>query len=939
MLNSNIELLTQIADSSHIGILVVDKKRNNLFVNNRLCEMFNYDKDTLLSTNAEIFHINNQNFKEFAELAFNAVLKGKPLSIDYQFKKSDGALFWAHITGDPIKSQNKVLWTLVDITSRIESEKKEKELKERLELALLGNNDGIWDLNLKDNTTYYSPRWKEMLGYKDNELENKLSVWENLVNPDDIEKVWDEIYAHINHKSEYYEGIHRLKHKNGSWVWILSRAKAIFDEDGNALRMIGTHTDITEEKELQLKYSKQAQIIQQTDESILSIDLYGKIVTWNEGAKKLYGYDFSEVIGKKVSILQAKEDFCIIEKVKDELFKNEKYTSDIVHMKKNKELIDVSLSLSLLKNQEGSVTNIVCYTKDISQRKKAEKALMEQHKYYQSIIDGVDDPIMVIKDDYSIELMNSTLKESINPKNVKDINNPKCYEVSHGRSTPCEGDEHPCPLREVLNTNKHTTVIHTHKNSKEENRFVELSASPIFDSLNNCVGIIESSRDITSHLEVQNKLLEQKDILNFQATHDALTGLPNRFYFQNNLENLIKKSNRHKQIFAILFIDLDHFKEINDSLGHLVGDEILKSVSNSLRKIIREEDTLARLGGDEFTVLLENLTSPQDASMIANKILNILSKEIIINENILYVSSSIGISVYPSDGKSAENLLKYADSAMYKAKSEGRNNYQYYNSVLTENACERVFMESSLRSALKNKEFIVYFQPQVDGITDKIIGMEALVRWEHPTLGILFPDNFIPLAEATGLILEIDNFVMKSAMKQFTTWYEKGFNPGKLSMNLSVKQLGRSDFISTFLALISETKCKSKWITLEITESHIIKDPDKANEILNELSNLGVELAIDDFGTGYSSLAYLKKLPINKLKIDKTFISDLPNDEDDSSIVKSVIVLAKSLNLKIIAEGVELKSQKDFIIENGCNEIQGFFYFKPMLPKDIENLL
>ena len=595
--------------------------------------------------------------------------------------------------------------------------------------------------------------------------------------------------------------------------------------------------------------------------------------------------------------------------------------------------------MSLLNDEKGKPTGMIGYAKDITERKKAENELKLQHKYLQSIIDGVDDPIMVIKEDYTVELMNSTLKESTKHIKVLDPENPKCYEISHHRTSPCDGIEHPCPLKDVLASKKHISVIHNHDDQDGNSRFIELSATPLYDDNKNCIGIIESARDITMHLEAQDELKKQKNILDHQAHHDALTGLPNRVFFQNQLELSIKKAKQKNSKVALLFIDLDHFKEINDSLGHAIGDEVLKEVTFRLLRTIRDNDTVSRLGGDEFTVILENLTEIQDASTIANKILNVLTKSIKIDEHTLYVSSSIGISVYPDDGESMQNLLKYADSAMYKAKDEGRNNYQYYNSSMTEQAFERIVMETSLRNAIKNEEFVVYYQPQVNGKTNQLVGMEALVRWNHPSIGIVSPAKFIPLAESTGLIVEIDKYVMKTAMTQLAIWYEKGLNPGVLAMNLAVKQLQQKDFLNMFEALAKESKCKFEWLELEVTEGQIMTNPEEAIKILQQISDIGIELAVDDFGTGYSSLAYLKKLPIDKLKIDQAFIRDLPEDEEDSAITKAIIALATSLNLRVIAEGVETEEQRDFVVENGCENIQGYYYSRPLPSNELEDIL
>ncbi|MEA3373187.1 MAG: GGDEF domain-containing phosphodiesterase, partial [Campylobacterota bacterium] len=362
-------------------------------------------------------------------------------------------------------------------------------------------------------------------------------------------------------------------------------------------------------------------------------------------------------------------------------------------------------------------------------------------------------------------------------------------------------------------------------------------------------------------------------------------------------------------------------------------------VTQRLNKIMRKEDTLARLGGDEFTVIMEDLKQGQNASLLAQKILEVLAKPIAFENNLLYVSGSIGISLCPDDGDSAQELLKYADAAMYKAKEEGKNNFQFYSVEMTKLAFERVAMESALREALKDGDFVVYYQPQANCDMSELVGVEALVRWQHPTMGLISPAKFIPLAASTGLIVELDRFVMRTAMTQIAKWYAKGLNPGVLAVNLTMRQLQQKDFISMFDSMLKETECKPEWIELEITEDQIMRNPEKAIKTLNLIRDIGIELAVDDFGTGYSSLSYLKKLPINKLKIDQSFVRELPDDEEDSAITRAVIALAESLNLKIIAEGVETKEQKEFLVENGCKNIQGYFYGRPMSANEMEGVL
>jgi diguanylate cyclase (GGDEF)-like protein len=436
------------------------------------------------------------------------------------------------------------------------------------------------------------------------------------------------------------------------------------------------------------------------------------------------------------------------------------------------------------------------------------------------------------------------------------------------------------------------------------------------------------------------ELREQKNIFDYQAHHDCLTDLANRVLLNDRLEQAVEKAKRNKKEFALFFIDLDRFKNINDSLGHLMGDNVLKVIGERLKGIIRKEDTIARLGGDEFTIITEDLRTKTDASFLAQKIISTLAEPIYIEEHTLHLSCSIGISLYPEDGTNTEDLLKNADVAMYKAKDEGRNNFQYYSSNMTEIAYDRIIMETNLRKALKNDELIVYYQPQINAKINKIIGMEALVRWQDADSGLMiYPDKFIPLAKETGLIIQVDRFVMRQAMEQIVIWNKKGLNPGVLALNLAMRQLHEEDFISIVEQMIKDTGCKPEWLEFEVTEDEIMKNPENAIKILKQIRDIGIELAIDDFGTGYSSLSYLKRLPIDKLKIDRSFIKDLPDDEEDVGITKAVIALAKSLKLSVIAEGVETIEQKEFLLENGCENIQGYFYAKPLPAAEMQQML
>ena len=594
---------------------------------------------------------------------------------------------------------------------------------------------------------------------------------------------------------------------------------------------------------------------------------------------------------------------------------------------------------SPLIDDQNEIIGVKGIVKDITEKHHMEREKEAQKNFLQSIIDGIHDPVMVIDKNYQVKLMNHSVRDMMDASIISDAEHPRCYEVSHNRTTPCDGIDHICPLKEVIASKKSVTVIHNHFDHQGEKQHLELSSTPLWDHEHNLIGVIESIRDITSHLLVQDELRAQKDILSFQANHDTLTHLPNRSLLSDRLNQTLKKAHRNKQKVAVMFIDLDHFKEINDSLGHNIGDIILKQTALRLQLSVRESDTVARLGGDEFTVLIENINDDNVITDIAQKIIDTMQKPFMVNNHTLYVTTSIGISLYPDDAEAKEDLLKNADAAMYKAKEEGRNTYRFYTKDMTEKAFEHILLESNLRHALTNNELTVFYQPQVNGKTSQIIGMEALVRWQHPDLGLISPARFLPLAEKTGLIIPLGEQIFALATKQMVLWMKKYQLSGRMAINLSVKQFLQSNLVESLSEILQKNNCKAQWIELEITEDYVLENPEQAIAKLQQLQDIGIEIVIDHFGTGYSSLSYLKRLPINKLKIDQSFVRELMDSEDDKVIITSTISLAKNMKLNIIAEGVETSEQKDFILEQGCEMIQGHYYSRPVPKQEMDELL
>lgn len=448
---------------------------------------------------------------------------------------------------------------------------------------------------------------------------------------------------------------------------------------------------------------------------------------------------------------------------------------------------------------------------------------------------------------------------------------------------------------------------------------------------------ITSLRDaegrVKNHVGVFYDLSDQKRTaahIHHLAYFDALTDLPNRLLFNDRCAQALETAERDGKSLALLFLDLDRFKYVNDTLGHPVGDELLCRVARRLTQGLRRSDTVARLGGDEFIVLMQNCRGGECARRLAAKIIRLFEKPFVVMGHRLDIRTSIGISLYPKDGTDTETLVKNADLAMYQAKEHGRGQFVFYEPRFAEQVQERLFLENELRDALRRDELTLHYQPQFDLQSGRIVGSEALLRWRHPTRGTISPTRFIPVAEDTGLIVEIGEWVLRTACRQAAAWTAEGLAPHRLAVNLSGVQIERSDVVSTVAEILHETGLPPAALELEVTETYVMRKAKQSVRVLEGLRDLGVGLAIDDFGTGHSSLAYLQRLPVDKLKIDRSFVTDLPDGESQAAIARAVIALGHSLRLKVLAEGVETAEQARFLKEQGCDEVQGYLYGRPV---------
>lgn len=796
------QMFRSLFEQAGVGVSMCDANTGHFIkTNKRYCEIVGYSLDELQRmTLGKITHE--------ADLALQRKMTASMLNgevheyrIEKRYLRKDGSIVWVDLTctamWSPGESPTRHIAIVQDVTEKKRIEEALQLSEERWKYALDITEEGVWDIDLVTNQIFLTKRCKEMLGYAEDEINDRMEDWAKLIHPDDIDCLMAMRQKSIDGSDRSFTNEHRKLCKDGSWRWVMVRGMVVKrDAKGEALRMIGTYTDIHASKEATDRLALADMVFQNSSEAIMIADEQDHVISVNPAFTKVTGYASEEVLGKSLHVLdRSLQSPGFYAEMQEKLRATGQWQGELRGQRKNGEVFAQWL----------------------------------------------------------------TINSSLNPDNTL-----------------------------------HRRVA-------------------IFSDI--------------------SKLKESEELIWQEANFDALTGLPNRRMFYDRLQQELKKSHRSNLPLAMLYLDLDRFKEVNDSLGHDMGDLLLKETASRLRECVRQTDIIARLGGDEFTIILSSLEEINIIERIAMDILSQLSKPYMLGTEITYITASIGITLYPQDALSIDELMKNADRAMYAAKSMGRNRLSYFTISMQEAAEKRLRLTNDLRKAIKEDQLELYYQPIVDLSDGKVHKAEALIRWHHPERGMVSPAEFIPIAEDTGLIVEIGDWVFEQAAAEVAV-IRRQLPDFQISINKSAIQFRAEQNVhSPWFDRIEALDLPGDSLVIEITEGLLLDPSEMTQAQLHRFHDVGIQIAIDDFGTGYSSLAYIKNFSIDYIKIDQSFTRNLTPESNDLALCEAIIVMAHKLGMKVIAEGVETAEQCALLTQSGCDYGQGYLFSRP-LPKD-----
>ncbi|MBT9507087.1 EAL domain-containing protein [Rhodoferax sp.] len=802
-------------------------------------------------------------------------------------------------------------------------------MDERLQLILRGIDEGPWDADLQTGEVYCSPRWWQMLGYETNERPSNVALWAEIRHPEDAQRVTQAVADTLKSDGESFQIEYRLRHKQGHYVPVLARAWVLRNAQGKPVRLAGTNTDLTERKrvEAQLQESENRyRALVEWSPIGIGVHQRGLLVYANPAAAAMMGArSAGDLIGLPI-IERVHPDFR-----QHAIARIETSLANGGHMARCEEkflrldgsIIDVEIEGTPITHRGEPAIQISVI--DITERKKSEATLRESEARFRTLTQLSSDWYWEQDENFRFVLLSGHVAESTGIAPQQHIG--KClWELDALNLSEADWQHH----RDLVCLHQEFRDLEIRRPDTDGRlHWASISGTPMFDGS----GAFRGYRGIGRDISAQKQALGQIHRLAF---YDALTGLPNRRLLLEQLRKALHANARHHVQGALLFIDLDNFKTLNDTLGHDVGDILLQQVAARLKTCVRNGDTVARLGGDEFVVVLEDLEenmldAAAHADAVGHKILGALNQPYQLAGREHRSSPSIGITLFGAAVQGVDDLLKQADLAMYQAKAAGRNTLRFFDVGMQSEVDTRVALESDLRDGLQGgEELALHFQPIVD-VHGQVTGAEALVRWQQPVRGLLMPDEFIPLAESTGLILPLGRWVLQTACEQLARWARRPETAHlTLAVNVSARQLREPDCATQVMQTLHRTGAAPNRLRLELTESVVAHRVEDVIVKMNELKALGVGFSLDDFGTGYSSLSYLKRLPLDLLKIDRSFVRDVLTDPNDAAIARTIVALGHSMGLSVVAEGVETEEQRAFLAASGCLAYQGYLFSRPM---------
>ncbi|MDH5190167.1 MAG: EAL domain-containing protein [Gammaproteobacteria bacterium] len=836
-----------------------------------------------------------------------------------------------------VRTKDKYLVNLISafnkmIERRIRSEQELRVNEENTRLLLNHIGEAVYGIDLNGNCTFANPACARMLGYN-NSLKLIGKNMHRLIHhhrEDGTELPEEEcnIYkAHREGTSTHIENEVFWKN-DGSYFYVEYWSDPLYRE-GDVIGSVISFIDITDRirahKALEKSRQGLAEAQKISDMGNWEWNICTGELSWSDHIFRIFGFEpgeFQPTYERFIQCVHPEDRELVASKVENALEDHKDY--EVEHriiLPDNSVRIVYEIGKTYL--EDGEPVRMIGTVQDITIRQE----MTSKMSMLSSALEQSADIVLITDNRGIIEYVNPAF-ESITGFSREDAIGHTAALLNSGKMDK----EFYKRLWGTISSGKVFTDIFANKTKDGTIFYEEKTITPLKDARGNIINYISTGKDISERIETQERLRHM-------AHHDALTGLPNRTLLMDRLEQATSRARWHNRIVGVMFLDLDRFKTINDTLGHDVGDTLLKEISSRLLQCVRDGDTVARLGGDEFAIILNDMASEEDVSPFAQKIIQELNTPFLIHEHELFITTSIGICVYPEDGEDAKILLKKADTAMYRAKNMGRNNYQYFTSEDNIKAIERLKLENDLRRALERDEFRLHFQPQLDLHEGKLAGMEALLRWQHPEHGLVSPGVFIPILEDTGMILPVGEWVLRTACRHARSWLDAGLHFKRIAVNLSARQFNQQDLVKTIREILDEEKVGAHFLELELTEGLLVENFAETSKVLHELHKMGVYISIDDFGTGYSSMNYLKRLPVDSLKIDYSFVRDITLDPDDANIASAIVSLAHSLGLTVIAEGVETLEQLNFLLHEGCDEIQGFLFSPPLPPDAVQHLV